>query len=257
MRIGIGGEPVAVEKGHPPVHRRIGREPGLDRKNVLGEVAIAVRDRVEARLRSERREPWRPDMRRHQIGVGAGVERDLQEVARVEPEDRPPVGSDIADAPEPVGKAIDGGEVGGVDEVVDFSGAVALLVDRGDFDFEQEPHRRSARRGQRRGDALFDIVAQAKQTGLGGNELLLELGAPCRMGEIAGGDDADALAARPVGQMLQVQILAGRPRIFRMDVQIGVEAHRMPRWFVVRVPARFGGDATTARRRLRRDSPGE
>ena len=110
-------------------------------------------------------------MRRHQIGVRAGFERDLQEVARVEAEDRPAVGGDIADAREPRRHAIDGLEVGRVDQVVDFAGAVTLLVDGGDFHLEHEAHRRAARCRQRSRDRLLDVVAQAEQAGLGRNEL--------------------------------------------------------------------------------------
>jgi hypothetical protein len=43
--------------------------------------------------------------------------------------------------------------------------------------------------------------------------------------EVAGGDHADALAAGPSGEMFEVEIPARRARIFRVDVQIRVEAH--------------------------------
>ena len=66
---------------------------------------------------------------------------------------------------------------------------------------------------------------QAEQAGLGRHELLLELGAPGRMGEVAGGDHADALAGGPGGEVLEIEIAAGRARIFRVDVQVRVEAH--------------------------------
>src|SRR5262249_54860128 len=74
---------------------------------------------------------------------------------------------------------------------------------------------------------LFDVAAQTIEARLGGNELLLELGAPGRMGEVAGADHADALAARPGGEMLEieVEIPARRPRGFRVDVQGRVAAH--------------------------------
>ena len=85
-------------------------------------------------------------MRGHEIGVRAGLERNLQEVAGIEPEDRPPVGRDIAATAKPRRHAIDGLEVGRVDQVMDFAGAVGLLVDGGDFDLEHEAHRGAARR---------------------------------------------------------------------------------------------------------------
>jgi hypothetical protein len=93
---------------------------------------------------------------------------------------------------------------------MDFAGAVALLVDRRDFDLEHEPHRRTARRRQRLRHRLLDVVAQAIEAGLGGDQLVLELGAPGRMREVAGGDHADALAAGPGGEMLEIEIAAGR-----------------------------------------------
>src|SRR5262249_57539406 len=73
-------------------------------------------------------------------------------------------------------------------------------------------------------------AAQAIEAGLSGNELLLELGAPGRMGEVAGGDHADALAARPGGEMLEIEIPARRPRVFRLVVQVRVEAHLVSRF---------------------------
>ena len=79
--------------------------------------------------------------------------------------------------------------------------------------------------GKRRGDALLDIRAQAEQPGLGRDELLLQLGRPGRVAEVAGADDADALARRPPGQVLEIEVPAGRAGIFRMHVQVGVEAH--------------------------------
>jgi hypothetical protein len=159
MRIGVGGETIAVEKRHPPVHRRIGRQPRFHGEDAIGEIAVAVGDRVETGLRSERREPRRPDMRRHQVGMGAGFERDLKEIAGIEAENGAAVGGDIADAREPRRHAVDGLEVGGIDQVMDFAGAVTLLVDGRDFDLEHEPHRRAARRRQRLRHRLLDVVA--------------------------------------------------------------------------------------------------
>src|SRR5262249_56876767 len=99
---------------------------------------------------------------------------------------------------------------------MDFAGAVGLLVDGGDFDLEHEAHRRAARGRQRLRNRLLDVVAQAIEAGLGGNELLLELGAPSRMSEVASADHADALSARPRGEMLEIEIPAPPPRGFRL-----------------------------------------
>src|SRR5262245_32769396 len=101
---------------------------------MLGKVPVALRDRVEAGLRSERSEPWRPDMRRHEISMGSAFQHDLEQVAGIEAEDRPPVRGDIADAREAFRDAVDSGEIGRIDQVMNFAGALALFVDRGDFD---------------------------------------------------------------------------------------------------------------------------
>ena len=45
------------------------------------------------------------------------------------------------------------------------------------------------------------------------------------MGEVAGGDDADALLAGPEGQVLQVAVPAGRAGVLGVDVEVGVERH--------------------------------
>jgi hypothetical protein len=75
------------------------------------------------------------------------------------------------------------------------------------------------------GDSLLDLGSQAKQARLGRHQFLLELGAPRRMGEVAGRDDSEALAHRPRREMFEVEIAAGGARIFRVDVQVGVKAH--------------------------------
>ena len=68
--------------------------------------------------------------------------------------------------------------------------------------------------------------------GSAGNELVAELGAPSRMGKVAGRDHPDTLAARPGGEVLEIEIPAGGARVFRVDVQVRVEGHPMPRLLV-------------------------
>jgi len=72
---------------------------------------------------------------------------------------------------------------------------------------------------------LLDLGSQTKQARLGRHQFPLVLGAPRRMGEVAGRDDSEALARRPLREMFEVEIAAGRARIFRVDVQVGVKAH--------------------------------
>src|SRR5262249_31233418 len=202
-----------------------GRQAGLHREDVAGEIAVALLDRIEARLRAKRREPRRPDMGRHRMGVGSRLQGDLKEVARVEAEDRPAVGGDVADARQPRRDAVDGGKIGRVDQVMDFPDPRALLVDGGDLDRQHEARERAAGGRKLLGDPLLDLRREAEQARLGRDQLLLELGGPGPMGEVARRPPRDALAARRMGEMLEVEVRAGRPRIFRVDVQIRMEAH--------------------------------
>ena len=119
------------------------------------------------------------------------------------------------------------GEIGRVDQVVNLPRAIALLVDGRDFDREHEPHvRRRCGAGKQPRHLFLDPARQAEEAGLGGHELLAKLRTPGGMREIAGGDEIDALHPRGGGEMLEIEVAAGRAGIFRMDVKIGGEAHR-------------------------------
>ncbi len=223
VRVADQGE--AVELRHPPVHRRVGGEAGLDGEDVRREVAVAVVDRVESRLRAQGREPGGPDVGGDEVGVGAALQGDLEQVARVEPEDRPPVRRDVADRRQLLPEAPGGVEVRRVDQVVDLARPLTLLVDRRDLDLEQEAHRTVAGGRELPLDLALDLRAQAEEPRLGGDELGADLLEPGGMGEIAGPDHRDPLAPRPQRQVLEIGVAAGRPRVAGMDVEIGVE-HR-------------------------------
>ena len=228
MGVGVGHQPEAVERRHPPVHRRIGGKSRLDREDVPREVPVALVDGVEAGLRAEGGEPRRPDVGGDQVRPGTRFKGDLEQVPGVEPQDRPPVRVQVAYPGQAVDHPVGGFEVGGVDQVVDLPGPVELLVDGRDLDRKHEPdrvRRAPARRRQPLLDEPLQVRAQAKEPRLGGHELLLELGPPRRVGEVAGGDDADALLAGPEREVLQVAVPAGRARVLGVDVEVGVERH--------------------------------
>ena len=48
------------------------------------------------------------------------------------------------------------------------------------------------------------------------------------MHAIPGADHGDALAGRPPGEMLEVEVAAGGPRIFGVHMQIGMKFHGVP-----------------------------
>ena len=218
MGVGVRDQAIAVEERHPPVHRRVGGQPGLDREDVVGEVAVAIGDRVESRPRAQHGEPRRPDMGGNQVGAGPGLQRDLEQVPGIEAEDRPAVGVEVADPPEAGGEAVGGVEIRDVDEVVDLPGQVALLVDRRDLHLEHEPDNIGATSRQHGVNIRLYVRAQPEQSRLGRDELFLQLGTPRRVGEVAGADDRDPLLHGPIGQVLKVGLLARRPRIPGVNV---------------------------------------
>ena len=161
----------------------------------------------------------------HQVAVLARIQHDFQQMPRVEPEDRPAVGADVADFFE---LAVDGLRLldgRRINEMMNLAGLVAFLVNRRDFDRQHKTRIAATTRRQPRRNRLVDVVPQAKQAGLGGNELVLDLGNPGRMREIPGAYDRDTFLASPVSKVLEITILAGRPGILGMNVEVGVKAH--------------------------------
>ena len=225
MGVRVADQGEAVELRDAPVHRRIRGEPGLDREDVGGEIAVAFVDRVETRFRAERGEPGGPDVRRDEVGVRPARQGDLQQMPRVEAQDRPPVRGDVADGgellPEPPRRL----QVRGVDQMVDLPRPVPLLVDGRDLDLQQEAGRPVARGGKAALDLPLDLGTQAEQPRLGRHELGADLLEPGGMGEVAGSDDGDPLAPRPHREVLEIRVPAGRPGVFRVNVEVGVEEH--------------------------------
>ena len=237
-RVGVGvrDEAKAVEGGDPPVHRRVGREPRLDREDVLREVPVAFVDRVEARLRPERGEPGGPDVGGHEVRPGVRFEGELEEVPGVEPENRPPVGIEVADPREARGHPVHCVEVRGVDQVMDLPGLVELLVDGGDLHRQHEPGRGLlAPAGGRELllDGSLQVGPQPIEARLRRHELLPDLGPPGGVGEVPGADDGDALLAGPEGEVLEVAVPARRPRVLGVDVEVGIESHVRSAWPLV------------------------
>ena len=225
VRVGVGHQPEAIQRRDAPVHLRVGRQAGLDREDVRGEVGVALVDGVEPGLRAERGEPRRPDVGRHEIRTGVRLQRDLQQMPGVQTEDGPAVGPDVADGRQLVGDAAGRLEVRRVEQVMNFAGLVALFVDGRDFHRQQEARRPLTRGRQHGRDFLFQVGAQAEEARLRGHQLLPQFGGPRRMREVARSDDGDPFLPRPIGEVFQVAVLAGRARIPGVDVQVGVEGH--------------------------------
>jgi hypothetical protein len=150
-------------------------------------------------------------MRGDEKGVGRGCERDFQEIARIEAEDRAPVGFDVADAGQARRHARRGLEVGRVDEIVYLAHPIATAVDAADLDRQHETNRGATGRRDLGVHRPRQFLAQDKKPVARGNQLLAQFGEPARMGEVASGDHGDPFALGPAMDLLQVQLLAGRP----------------------------------------------
>ena len=83
MCVRIGDERVIVERGEPPVHRRVGGEAGFHRMNIGRHIPKARFHRIEAGKRAEHGKMRRPDMRGDEDRLRADIHRDLQQVTAV------------------------------------------------------------------------------------------------------------------------------------------------------------------------------
>ena len=193
----------------------------------VAQVAVAVLDGVEAGLGAEHREPGGPDVRRDQHPAApGGLQHDLQQIAAVEAQDRPPVGVDVADGDQRPVQGRRGLQVGQADQVVHLARPLAVLVDVADLHGQHEAHvggragARDLRRQLRR-----QLGPQRQQPAAVVDEPLLQLCEPARVGEVAGPHQADALALSPDPEVLEVELLARRPGEARVDVQVGHQLH--------------------------------
>ncbi|MBE0693026.1 MAG: hypothetical protein IH590_07960 [Aquamicrobium sp.] len=109
--------------------------------------------------------------------------------------------------------------------MMNLPGLVALLVDGRDFRGEHEGDRPPAGGRQRLQKRRFDLRPEPEEAVAFGHQLVLDLGEPARMHAVAGADHGDPLARRPPEQVLEIEVPARGPGIFRVDVQIGKEGH--------------------------------
>ena len=91
MGVGVGYQREAIQGGQPPVHGRVGRESRLHSMDMAGQVAKAFPDGVKAGKGAEHGEMRGPDMGGDKLGLRAGSQSQLQEIAAGKPQDRPSV----------------------------------------------------------------------------------------------------------------------------------------------------------------------
>ena len=227
MGVGIGDERVTVQLADHAVHARVRGKARLQREDVGGKVVEAVLQPVETGLGAEQGEPRRPDMGRDEHGLGADIQRHLQQVAGVQAQDGTAVGMQVAHQLQPLRKAVGIVQRGHEDQVVDFAHLALTLVDGADLGLEQEERPVGIRRClPLQKVQLLRRAGQAVQAaGLVAHQLLAQLVPPLRVGEIAGAQHVDALAAGPGSQMPGRELFAGGAGKAGMDVQVGDEIH--------------------------------
>ena len=159
------------------------------------------------------------------MASGIGLQHDLQQVTRVQPQNRPAVGPDVADPLQPGLQPLHRLKRRRKDDVVDLARLIAALVDVADLAAEDEAHRAAAG-GRHIGlDRGGQVGAQPEQTLFGGHELVAHLRQPAGVRDVARPDDVDALELRPAGQVLEGQVAAGGARKMRVDVEVGDKFH--------------------------------
>ncbi len=230
MGIGIGDQGVAVQAADEAVHGRVRGKTGFQGENMFRKVGKAVFQPVKAGFGAEQGKPGRPDMGGDQHCLGHGFQHDFQQVARVQPQNGPSVGIEIADLGQAFGKAVRAFHIRHKNQVVHLAHFAVSLVNGADFRLKAEQRPRPVRMGAGlRSTQNFQLFRLAFQTieaaGLVKNQLFPQFRPPLRMGEIAGSQHIYALAARPGRQMAGGERLAGGAGKTRMDVQIRNKIH--------------------------------
>ena len=216
MGVGVGHQGQAIQGGNPPVHGRIGGKSRLHSMDVTRQVAEALLHRIKAGEGAEHGKVGRPDVCGNKLRIRAGLQRQLQQVTAVQPQDGAAVGADIAHGLQAGGQFVRRLQRGQQDQIVDLPGLAVALVDAADLPRDHKP-RGLARGGVREAQ----IPPQGVDPFSGGNELLPQLRAPGGMGEIPGSHHLDPLPPGPPAQVRQIALLAGGAGKPGVDVKIG------------------------------------
>ena len=218
MGIRVRDERIAVQIRDAPTHGWVGGKASLHGKDLIGQIAKTFFHRVKTRLGAKHGKPRRPDVGGDKVAARVGLQRNLQQITRIQPQDRPAIGANVANALQPGLKEIKRRKAGEKAEIVHFAHLVMALVDVADLAAQQKAHRGVTGCGHLRLDRRKQLLFQPKEPILRRLQLGAQLGQPARVGNIPRGHHLHPLDLRPFGEVLQVEILAGRPRIVGMNV---------------------------------------
>ena len=216
--IGVGDDGEAIEKTAAPVHGRIAGEARFHGVDVLGQVTVALVNRVKARLVPQGREPGGPDMGGDEDIVFVGLQDDLQQVPGIQPQDGAAVRGDIAELSQPVLDLLHRLEVRGQDHMVNLAGLVALLVDGADLRGEHKTNVPVGGPVVTRPRVETPLGLEAEQTRFGRLDFFPKLLGPAGMREIPRAHDRDPLDATPQVHVFRDKILAGGHGVVGMNV---------------------------------------
>ena len=224
MCVGVGNEQESVERGKPPVHRRIGGQARFQRMDIRREILKAFLNRIEPGKCPEQRKVGRPDMRGDEHGVRRGLEGDFQQIAAVQTENGTAVGMDIPDRFQTQGQLLRRLQAGEQDQVMHLADASVLFVDGADFARHDEPRPAVVMRTA----VLTQLLPENIKPLLGGRlEPLCQHFPPGRVREVPRSQQGDPFPARPEIQRFRDTVRACGARIFRMNVEI-TNYHKIP-----------------------------
>ena len=126
-------------------------------------------------------------MGRDKHGIGRNIEGDPEQLLRIEPQDRPAVGLEVADLRQGAVQAFRALEVRREDDGMHLPRLAVLAVDAADLGGKDERDICLAGCGNIVGPILF---LESEQTIAERVKLLLQFFDPLRMGEVSGADDA-------------------------------------------------------------------
>ena len=102
------------------------------------ETAEALFNAVKPRLGTEQGKPGRPDVGGDEEAVGRLLQKDFEEVARIEAENRPTVGGNVAEGGQGGVDLPDRLEIRGTEQVMDLTDLAAPFGDGADFSTENK-----------------------------------------------------------------------------------------------------------------------
>ena len=214
---------ITVQRREPPVHGRIGREPGLQGVNVGRQIPKALLNGVKPRERPKERDMRGPDVGWNKDGLWAALQRDLQQITAVQAENRPPVRVEVADGLQTPGELLRLLQSGQKNQAVDLTRPAVLLINGTDL----PGHHKAGRRPCRSRVLHAAAGAQGIDTISAQLQRLCQLSPPSGVGKVPRPYEIDALASGPEIQVGGVAIPAGSPGILGVNMQIR-DKHGVP-----------------------------